>query len=78
MRQMGEHLQFSVFLCRLHPRRILELEARLGGLINPAEDRLLVVEISGTEAAHQLHGTRRKGGARAAASGGGLISGSAV
>jgi CRISPR-associated protein Cas2 len=57
MRQMGEHLQFSVFLCRLDPTRMLQLEAQLVGLIDPAEDRLLVVEISRTEAAHRLRGT---------------------
>lgn len=57
MKRTGEHLQLSVFLCRLRPARMLRLQARLDGLTDPSEDRLLVVEIGGTDAARRLHGT---------------------
>ena len=51
MKRMGEHLQLSVFLCRLRPTRMTQLQARLSGLIDPAEDKILVVELGGPEAA---------------------------
>jgi CRISPR-associated protein Cas2 len=51
MKRMGEHAQLSVFLCRLRPARMVRLQARLGGLINPEEDRLMVVELGNVDAA---------------------------
>jgi CRISPR-associated protein Cas2 len=53
MKRSGEHVQLSVFLCRLTPARMARLQARLSGLIDPDEDRLLVVELgtAGTAAA---------------------------
>lgn len=53
MKRSGEHVQLSVFLCRLTPARMARLQARLSGIIHPDEDRLLVVELgtAGTAAA---------------------------
>ena len=45
LQRNGEHLQLSVFLCRIAPARMLGLQARLMHLIDTAEDRLLVVEL---------------------------------
>ena len=52
----GEHTQLSVFLCRLRPERMARLEARIRRLIDPATDRLMVVDLGRPEAARQrLH-----------------------
>lgn len=51
LKKVGEHLQLSVFLCRLLPARMTRIQARLSGLIDPEEDRLLVVELGATAAA---------------------------
>jgi CRISPR-associated protein Cas2 len=45
LKRVGEHQQLSVFLCRLPPRRMTRLEKRLSGLIDPQQDRLMVVAI---------------------------------
>ena len=51
-------MQLSVFLCRLRPARMERVKARLSGLIDQSEDRLLVVALgSPTSAAGRLHGT---------------------
>jgi len=58
LKRVGEHLQLSVFLCRLQPARMARLQARLAGLIDPAEDRLLVVELGApAAAAARIRGT---------------------
>jgi CRISPR-associated protein Cas2 len=58
LKRTGEHVQLSVFVCRLPPARMTRLQARLAGLINPAEDRLLVVELgTPAAAAERLRGT---------------------
>lgn len=41
----GEHLQYSVFLCRLDTRRLRELKERLEDEIKPEEDQILLVRL---------------------------------
>ena len=58
MKKAGEHVQLSVFLCRLTPARMARLQARLAALIDPTEDRLLVVELGNTaQAAERVRST---------------------
>ena len=58
LKRMGEHMQLSVFVCRLPPERMGRLQARLFGLMNPAEDRLIVAELgNAARAAVRLRGT---------------------
>ncbi len=58
LKKVGEHLQLSVFLCRLMPARMTRVQARLSGLIDADKDRLLVVELGGTvAAAARIRGT---------------------
>jgi len=45
LRRVGEHRQLSVFLCRLPPARMARLQARLRDLIDPEDDRLMVVDL---------------------------------
>lgn len=45
MKGYGEHLQLSVFRCELDHRELVELRARLGGIINHDEDQVLLVDI---------------------------------
>lgn len=49
----GERTQFSVFLCRLQPGRMARLEARIRRSIDPATDRLMVIDLGRPEAARQ-------------------------
>ena len=58
LKKLGEHLQLSVFLCRLPAARMTRVQARLASLIDPAEDRLLVVELGvPATAAARISGT---------------------
>lgn len=49
----GEHAQLSVFLCRLRPERMARLEMRIRQLIDPATDRLMVIDLGRPDAARQ-------------------------
>lgn len=45
MKGYGHWVQLSVFQCRLTARRRAEMAARLDGLIAPAEDHVLIVDL---------------------------------
>jgi len=45
MRDVGDHLQFSVFRCELTASALVELRDRLGSIINHAEDQVLIVDL---------------------------------
>ncbi len=49
MKGAGEHLQLSVFRCELDHRELVELRARLGGIINHDEDQVLFVDVGPEE-----------------------------
>ena len=51
LKRRGAWTQLSCFLCRLGERDRAALEAELQGLIDPAEDKLLVVDLGVGEAA---------------------------
>lgn len=48
-RDFGEHLQFSIFECDLNPVELVEMEKKLGDLINHREDQVLFVSLGPTE-----------------------------
>ena len=41
----GDHLQLSVFRCELNHRGLVELRARLGGIVHHGEDQVLFVDV---------------------------------
>ena len=41
----GDHLQLSVFRCDLSARELVELRAKLSGIIHHTEDQVLFVEV---------------------------------
>jgi CRISPR-associated protein Cas2 len=41
----GDHLQLSVFRCALSNRELIELRARLGGIVHHGEDQVLFVDV---------------------------------
>ena len=41
----GDHLQLSVFRCELNHRELVELRARLGGIIHHDQDQVLFVDV---------------------------------
>jgi CRISPR-associated protein Cas2 len=45
MKGYGEHVQLSVFRCELTHRALVELRARLGGIINHDHDQVLFVDV---------------------------------
>ena len=45
MKGYGEHVQLSVFRCELTHRALVELRARLGGIIHHDEDQVLFVDV---------------------------------
>jgi len=45
----GEHVQLSVFRCELTHRALVELRARLGGIINHDVDQVLFVDVGPEE-----------------------------
>jgi CRISPR-associated protein Cas2 len=44
VKKLGRRVQYSVFLCRATPRRIRRLEEQLRAIMNPSEDRLMIVD----------------------------------
>lgn len=49
MKGYGEHVQLSVFRCELTHRGLVELRARLGGVIHHDEDQVLFVDVGPEE-----------------------------
>jgi len=45
MKRFGDHVQFSVFVCRLSERRKKNLELLISDIIEPEEDQVLVFSI---------------------------------
>jgi CRISPR-associated protein Cas2 len=45
MKGYGDHLQLSVFRCELNHRELVELRARLGGIIHNDRDQVLFVDV---------------------------------
>jgi CRISPR-associated protein Cas2 len=50
MRGFGEHIQYSVFLCRLAPMRFVALRAALEEIVAPREDQVLLIPLGSVEA----------------------------
>jgi CRISPR-associated protein Cas2 len=49
MKGYGDHIQLSVFRCELTHRALVELRARLGGIIHHGEDQVLFVDVGPEE-----------------------------
>jgi CRISPR-associated protein Cas2 len=49
MKGYGEHVQLSVFRCELSHRALVELRARLGGIIHHDEDQVLFIDVGPEE-----------------------------
>lgn len=49
MQGYGDHVQLSVFRCELTHRGLVELRARLGGLIHHEQDQVLFVDVGPEE-----------------------------
>ena len=49
MRGQGDHIQYSVFRCVLTERRLAELVQKLGAVICPSEDQVLIVPLGSAE-----------------------------
>ena len=45
MRDFGEHVQFSVFLCELNAREFLQMEHRLHKILNQRQDQALIFDL---------------------------------
>ena len=45
MKGYGDHIQLSVFRCELTHRALVELRAKLAGIIHHGEDQVLFVDI---------------------------------
>lgn len=50
MRGYGDHLQYSVFRCVLSDVQLAELKGRLGAVIRPSEDQVLIVPLGSADA----------------------------
>lgn len=49
MKAFGRHVQYSVFVCDLNALGLAQMKAQLLGVIEPAEDQILVVDVGPTE-----------------------------
>jgi CRISPR-associated protein Cas2 len=54
MRAYGDSLQFSVFLCRLSSKERILLLTELSEIINHAEDRILIVDLGGSNSKERI------------------------
>ena len=45
IRRYGDHLQLSVFECRLDDRELLRLQDRLRKIISPGDDQILFIRL---------------------------------
>ena len=46
---VGDHMQYSVFMCDLNEREYIQLRVRLRERINSAEDQILIVDLGPSE-----------------------------
>lgn len=46
---VGDHVQYSIFLCDLSPMERVALRAHLAGLINNAEDQIIILDLGEAE-----------------------------
>jgi CRISPR-associated protein Cas2 len=49
MQAFGEHLQLSVFQCDLTPIGRIEMHAELQKIIDPKEDRVLIIDLGASD-----------------------------
>jgi CRISPR-associated protein Cas2 len=49
LRDVGDHMQYSVFMCDLNEREYIQLRVRLRERINSAEDQILIVDLGPSE-----------------------------
>ncbi|MFH0901598.1 MAG: CRISPR-associated endonuclease Cas2 [Pseudomonadota bacterium] len=45
LNDFGDSIQYSVFLCDMNEREIIELRSRISTVLNHAEDQVLVVDL---------------------------------
>ncbi|RLG41831.1 MAG: CRISPR-associated endonuclease Cas2 [Thermoproteota archaeon] len=45
MNGFGDHMQYSVFLCRLNKQRLHEMRKTLSEIIDPDEDQIIMINI---------------------------------
>jgi CRISPR-associated protein Cas2 len=45
VKRLGRRAQLSVFICRATPQRIARLDAQLRRILDPATDRLVIVDL---------------------------------
>ena len=45
----GDHLQYSVFLCELNKRELVELRGRLDQIIHHREDQIILLDLGLTD-----------------------------
>lgn len=46
---VGDHVQYSIFLCDLNPVERVSLRACLAGLIDGAEDQIIILDLGDAE-----------------------------
>jgi len=49
MKGFGRHVQYSVFICDLNELGLAQMKAQLLGVIEPAEDQVLLVDVGPTD-----------------------------
>ncbi len=45
LRDNGEHVQFSVFMCELNPRELIAMKSALTGIVHHKEDQVMLVDL---------------------------------
>lgn len=46
---VGDHVQYSIFLCDLNPMERVALRAHLAGLIDAAQDQIIILDLGDAE-----------------------------
>jgi CRISPR-associated protein Cas2 len=49
LKDVGDHLQYSVFMCDLNEREYIQLRVRLRERINANEDQVLIIDLGPSE-----------------------------
>lgn len=55
VRDYGERMQWSVYLCRMTGTEKAELYRRLGKVLHAREDQVLVIDLGRVEGQHERH-----------------------
>lgn len=45
MKDYGDHVQYSVFICELNEREVIQMKSKLTEIINNAEDQILIIDL---------------------------------